>query len=399
MPYEIGGFDDEVRLELDGQAIHIAESWDMVESILAQPATWSMQLGNSAVAAEIIERYPKRTPFRAFIGDTLQLSGHIDGIGARGQATQVLIKGRDGLADLHDSGIEQIRSFRDGTYTDIVKYALEAVGLDPTKLISSNAANRKIKTGIPIAELESPAVSDLVLSEEVSKPGEGLSVGAVTKQEHQNQINESALAFVRRHIDRAGLFLWATADGHFVLSLPNGKQKAAYRLIRRKDGRDEGANIVDFDFMDDATHRHGIAAVYARSGGRKHGRVKISTGVTDQEMVNTPDFARGYRTVVVYRDANVQNKDQCEFFCRRKLAEERRNGYQLSYTVAGHTLPAIGGGRRAVVTPDTTIEVIDEVLGIEETMYIETVRRQRHDRTTTSLRLMRLGDLLFGGDP
>src|SRR3954469_13777046 len=122
MAYEIGDFNDEVRLVLNGNDIHVAESWDIVESILSQPATWTMTLGNSGIVADFIERYPKRSLFQMYIKGVLQMSGHIDGGGARGQATQVTVKGRDQLADLHDGGIETIRSFPDSTtYAELVQ--------------------------------------------------------------------------------------------------------------------------------------------------------------------------------------------------------------------------------------------------------------------------------------
>jgi prophage tail gpP-like protein len=362
--------------------------------VLTQPATWALRLGSSSLAADIIEKVPPNTPFKLFIAQALQMSGNTDAVGASGTATQITVRGRDALAPLHDSGIERLKTFIDGSYYDMVAWTLEQVGLDPTKLIKTNTNNRKMKAGIPIAELEQiEAESRNIIVNQAAASANGETVGKIIHQEHQNAIAESALSLIRRHIDRAGLMLWATADGHFCLSIPNASQRPAYRLIRRANGKSEGANVVDCDFMNDTTHRHALSACYSRTGGRKHGRAMVQAGVADDEMVNW-----GFRKAVLFRDVNVQNKQQGEFLCSRKLAEERRNGWRLSYTVAGHSLPAVdvSAGKRGIITVDTTVEVIDEVLGIEEVFYVESVRRQRHTSTTTTLRLMRQYDLLLG---
>jgi prophage tail gpP-like protein len=97
------------------------------------------------------------------------------------------------------------------------------------------------------------------------------------------------------------------------------------------------------------------------------------------------------------RDVNVSTDEQAEFFARRKLAESRRTGWQLTYTVAGHSTRAIGGLGRAVWTPDTVVEVEDDEFGLRDLFYIEAVDFRRPP-TTTTLTLMRTGDLVFGSD-
>jgi prophage tail gpP-like protein len=392
--------DDRVTLRANGQEIVIAESWDVQESMFHTPAAWTLRLGSSENAAEILKRFPKGATYQLAVAGILQMTGTLDGrhCGGGSGATQVTLKGRDILAKLHDTGTELNRSFRDDTYSELVSWAIEQAGLDPKLLsLAGNFKNRKLKAGIPITELQATVFTDVVNQETTAKKGE--TVGNIVHQDHQSRIDESLLTFCRRLLDRAGVLLWASADGGFLLGLPNASQKPAYRIVRRikKSGSVfEGGTVVDYDFTDDATNRHARVAVYGKHGGRHAGRGHAKGAYVDEELVNAPNI--GYRNVICYRDVDVQSEAQAEFYAARKLAEERRDGWQLSYTLSGLTMPAIGSGYRAIPTIDTTVEVIDEVLDLEGVFYVESVRRQRDPQTTTTLRLMRPGDIPLGGE-
>jgi hypothetical protein len=83
---------------------------------------------------------------------------------------------------------------------------------------------------------------------------------------------------------------------------------------------------------------------------------------------------------------------------RRKIAECRRAGWRLSYPVSGHTVAAIGGGR-AVWAPDTTVEVIDEELGLQGVMYLESVTFHASPHRWSELHVMRVDDLVYAEEP
>jgi prophage tail gpP-like protein len=81
------------------------------------------------------------------------------------------------------------------------------------------------------------------------------------------------------------------------------------------------------------------------------------------------------------------------------MAESRRQGWRLSYTVAGHTAGCPLGGR-VNWAPDTLIEVNDERLGIrEEVFWVESVTFNGSPQSTTTIELMRPRDLIFGDAP
>ena len=384
-----GGIDDRVRLELDGKEVLIAETYEVTAGVLSQPAAFSLRLGHGDVAAKIIRNFPPKTPFKLFIGDAVQQSGETDGFVAEGSAgaTGVTIRGRDALAPLHDGFVDAEKSFKDATYTSLVGAALKAVGITTGELVVSARADRQIKAGVKIVELAPPRTVDEIIAD-AGKSDTGASFQVVL----QSKLGERWYEFVRRHIDRAGLFLWAGVKGDFILSQPNAQQKPAYRIVRQRGKSNNAVNVVSAEFQNETTHRYSEIIIYGRGGGRKFGRTKSKGKFTDDEMI-----ALGYKRPLVLRDANVQSVLQAQFLARRKLAEAKRQGFALTYKLAGHSTPTIDGKDRAVWSPDTIVEVEDDEFAIKDLFYIENVVHRRAPETTTTIRLMRPDDLIFGG--
>ncbi|WP_394849707.1 hypothetical protein LZC95_19920 [Pendulispora brunnea] len=406
--HERGGLDDRVRLELGGQEVVVAESYEVRAGILSQPAAFGVRLGHGDVAAKLFKKYPPKTPFRLYIGDVLQQCGETDGYRAESSvgATEVTLRGRDSLAPLYDGYVERERSYLDSTFSELVRSALREVGLDPAKLRTSGRADRSIRAGVPITELGPPrTVDEIALSSGGRAPnpsGETNYAASI-----QTKLGERWFEFLRRYLDRGGLFLWSSTDGGFVLSQPNANLKPTYRIVRQRGKHDNSVNVLHAELVHETTHRHSEVVIYGRGGGRKFGRTKSRGSFVDNEMwqgfrqgpeaAGGPD-AQGYRRPLVLRDANVSTPGQAEFLALRRLAEERRAGWSLVYRLAGHTTPAIQGGGRAVWTFDTLVEVSDDEFDLHETFYIENVEYVRgSDGTTTTIRLMRLRDLVFGG--
>jgi hypothetical protein len=432
----IGAQEDSIGLVLNGERILTSESWEHTESVLSQPSAFSLRLGSGArsdfggtVNREILQRYPKGTTFQLYIGNVLQATGRTDGVSLEqsdGGPAEITIRGRDALARLHDTSVKAVVGVKVATYPDLVWYALQQVALapqgsaiDPDILTVDNTANRKLKAGVPVnAVLPHRTVEQILEDTGLGASGIGPNVGVV-QTTPLAKLNETWHQFLRRYLDRAGLMLWAGAKGNFVLGSPNGNQTPTYTLFRPSvSAPNAGGNIRGCSWQDDASHRHTEAIVYGRGGGKVVGRVKSKGGFADQEMVDA-GYAKGFDgkpggpgQPLVFRDVNVHSGAEASYFARRKLAEERRAGWRLEYRIAGLTLPATGAARfgaiygggaqpgaspRAVITPDTVVSVNDQELGIEGDFYVETCVRQRNPYTTTTVRLMRKEDLVFGG--
>ena len=403
----IGVDPDDVVLELGGQQFTIYEGYDLHESVFEHPAVWSVRTGSGATISRFLQSYPPRTTYQLFVGGALQATGRIDSIkvsGGGSKASEIIVSGRDALAPVHDSHVNGQFNFTDTTYTNLVWDVLQGLGLvtgsspDLAQLASTNDANRNIKANhsVTVQALRSP---DQILTDE-----SGNRTAVVGSVQITAKPGESWMTFLHRYLDPAGLILWAAADGTFVLSQPNTQQAPLYQITRRPVGDflggDSGSvgNAADYNFTNDCTHRHSAAIIYGRGGGRKLGVSKIRGSQVDLEMGQL-----GYQQVRCHHETHCQSQDMAENYALRKLAEERREGYQLWYTLAGHSLPLFGttagNGGMAVVTVDTIVQVDDAELGISGPFYIDTVIRSRSPFTSTKVRLVRPGDIFLDPTP
>lgn len=400
--------DDKVTLQLGGDDILLATSFHINQSILHQPADFSIRLGRGSITPDpklgptvkdLIRKYPPNTPFELRINGHLRLTGRTDGYrasAAGGQATELTIFGRDVLAPLHDSHIDHEKSFNDATYKSLVQAVLKEVGLDPSKVVSNGTADRKLRAGVNVRELLPIRTVDEILANK----GEGLTAGAAHSV-LQTKAGDRWMDYLRKQLDRAGLFLWAGGDGSIILSAPNSDLAPIYRIVRRRGQTRNDVNVIHADLLNDTRPRYTFGIVYGRGGGRKPGRSKSIGDSSDDEMISLYKFGQDFagnpinaRSMVI-RDAHCQNNAQAAYLAQRKLAEARRHGFQLVYTLAGLSTPSLDGGR-AVWTPDTCVEVKDDEFGIDGVFWIEKVEFQRQPVTTTTIHLMRPFDVIFG---
>lgn len=199
---------------------------------------------------------------------------------------------------------------------------------------------------------------------------------------------------LERELKLVGLFIWCDADGNFILAAPNAKQTPSFRLFRQRRGDRLTTNIVDCDFDDDTTSRHTRAIVYGRVGKGKKGRNKLRGEFKDEELIDS-----NFDAPVTIHDNDIATNAQAEYIARKTIAEERRSGWKLTYTVRGHTTDLISSADGASTnwTVDTIVAVDDRELGIKEDLYLEAISFRRGP-TTAELTLMRPKDLLFRED-
>lgn len=375
-----GDLNDRVVVRLDGESILIAESYEVQCAILTQPSTFTLRFGWGDVLRGLIQ---KATPGKTFVlevGGYPRFTGQVDGYEATSDAHGggvLTIHGRDNLAPLHDAFIEVEQSFDDSTYFDMVERAIvEVYGVaNAPSLFGSNDANRKLTTGIGVKPSADPNTKNAT---------------APSAKQLKTRIGERMYEFLKRQLDRAGLFLWAAGDGSFVISAPNGNQAPAYKIVRQRGQTRNAVNVTSVHYKNATEMRYSEATVYGKGGGKKFGRTKVNGSFVDTEMEGY-----GFHRPLVLRDAGVSNAEMAEFYARRKLAETRRAGWQLVYSVAGHTVPALGSGNRVAWGVDTVVNVEDQELGLSGSYYIERVVFRRNPQTTTELTLSRLEDLVF----
>jgi prophage tail gpP-like protein len=378
----LGVGEDRVVLHLGEADVLVAESYDVVQSILTQPSHFTLRLGWGSVLAGLIQKATPGTPFQLRIADTPRFTGQIDGYEATsdGSGGGVLtIHGRDNLAPIHDAFIEVETSYQDATYLDMVVAAVASVS-SSYQIFSTNDANRKLTTGIGVKPDRNPSVD----------PTESPNTTGPTAKQLRTRVGERLYEFIKRQLDRAGLFLWAAGDGSLVLSQPNGNQPPIYKIVRQRGQTRNAVNALSVHYRNATEGRYSEATIYGRGGGKSFGPTRTQGAFVDTEMQGY-----GFHRPLVLKDTNCNNNEQAQFYARRKLAETRRMGWSLVYTVSGHTVPALGTGQLAVWAPDTVVAVDDQELSIAGNFYIEHCVFRRNPQTTTELTLMKPGDLIF----
>jgi prophage tail gpP-like protein len=378
----LGAVDDAVRVTLGGSEALIVESYEIHQAVLTQPAAFNLRMGYGDVVQTLAAQWPPHTPFTLSIGQVLQQTGFTDGYELAGNdnATEITVRGRDNLAQLHDAYVTADISYSNLSFADLVAKVLDDSGYELRTLRYTNAANRSVMAGVGVKETAAPRDAS---TEQATGP---------IQKALQAKVGERRYEFLTRVLATAGFFLWCASDGTFILSEPNANQTPTYQIVRQRNATRNLVSVSHASLRVDTTHRFSEAIIYARGGGRKFARQRSKGSFTDDEVIGWGITARPF----VARDANVTNQDQADFYARRKLAESRRAGWQLEYTVTGHTTAALAGGR-AVWTPDTVVTVDDDEFGIHENLWIEgvTFRRDESGGTSTQLTLMRPSDLIF----
>lgn len=387
------GKEPDVQLILDGQRVLIAERYKVRLSYLTQPAAFSLTFGTAETLGQMKKKYPPGTRFSLLIAGRQVMTGRIDGWGASGAASALQVEGRDALAPLHDTSIELEQSFTGDTIYAFVRKVLDGIGLSDRKLLTSNQKNRAHIVG---NDPQGYKVKDTNPKAPRNAANDAFNAGAggATNKHVQAQLGEKGYDFLKRHLDRAGLFLFCDAFGDFILAEPYTAQVSAFRIQRNGAGQFRFSDVVDFDHQNKTAGRYSRVSVYTRGETKRGGRPPAVTTVHDTEME-----AWGFDRVLAFRDANCDTVAKAEFMARRKMAEQRRAGWKLSYTLAGVTAGSPLGGR-LVLAPDTMIEVDDQQLDIDEDLWCEAVTFACDGKaTTTTVELMRPQDLIFGDEP
>lgn len=390
----LGAANDEVTLQLGFETqnqILNCEAYDISMAIFDQPSAFSLRLGTGDLAAQLLARYPNGSPFRLSVGGQPQFTGYTDGFTASDGpgATEVSFEGRDILAAICDTEIEKEESFQADTHVALVQKAIARVSLlrpfevDPPLVVSSNAANRARITGTNITALEDSSEKELLGI--AGSKGDAYVV-------LRTHLGETLINLLRRHLDSAGLFIWAGADGNIVVGVPNSKQQPLYRFFRKRGGNPT-SNVVRATYRNSLRPRYSEVVIYGKTTGRKYARTTVKGAYTDDEVVNA-----GITKIRVLRNMDVTSTAHAEHLAKKELAACRRRGFFLEYTVAGHSAPCLltNNRTRAVIAPDTVAEIDDDEYNLHGRFWIESVYHHRRPETLTTFRLLSPDVLVFG---
>lgn len=393
----LGAANDVVTIELGlapNNTLAVCTGYDVQMGIFDQPSAFSVRTGTGDLARELLAKYPNGTPFRLNVGGQAQFTGYTDGFDANdggGDGTEISFEGRDILAALCDTEIEKEESFQAASHVELIRKAIERVGLlkpfelDPPSVVGSNKANRAKITG---ANIVAPGdSSEAELLQIAGSKGDSYVV-------LRTHLGETLMNLLRRHLDAAGLFIWAAASGDIVVGVPNSKQAPLYHLIRRR-GSTPTSNVIRARYHNTFRPRYSEVVIYGKTTGRKFSRSTVKGAYTDDEVVSA-----GISKVRVLRNMDVTSTAHAEHLAKKELAACRRRGFMFEYTVAGHSAPNLftNGRTRAVFAPDTVVTVDDDEFGLHGNFWIESVSHRRTPFTTTTIRMLSPDVLIFGDD-
>jgi prophage tail gpP-like protein len=401
----LGGVNDEVTLTIGGAGTtRICESYEVKQSIFTQPNGYAIRLGSAETAKKILEFATPNTATELRINGLLQQTGWTDGpeLSSGGGGTIVTIHGRDATAVVHDPYFEADKNFGSSlSIGELTGEVLDLVVPRSYTLVYSNAANRQSQTGGTV-NLTAPDDLKAALTSPKNK-------------QRSAKFGHKVWEFLRHEHEQAGLFLWATADGNFILSQPHAAQKPLYRIVRQYGLTRNVVSVENISWKNVATGRFSSYEVRARGGGKSAvaisapqappdvqpaltgsggptGRKQHVGRVVDDEMV-----AWGINRPWTNIHGKATTPAACEFLARRERAKRRADNWNLVYLVPGHSTVSLDGGSRIVWAVDTMVEVVDEILNIRGTFYIESLTFKRGpDGTATELTLLRPEDLIFG---
>lgn len=390
----LGATNDRVHLVMgfsSNAEVFICESYDIRMGVFDVPNEFSIRLGSGDLARQLLAAYPNGSPFKIVVGGQTQFQGYTDGFDASDSdgGTEVTFEGRDILASVCDTEIEKEESFEAATHLQLVQKAIAKVNLikpfevDPPIVISSNAANRIQITGQNVV-----AQSDSSEKELLQTAGSSGDTFTVLR----THLGETLINLLRRHLDSAGLFIWAGASGDIVVGVPNSKQPPLYSVVRKR-GSDRTSNVVSAHYRNTLKGRYSEVVIYGKTTGRKFARTTIKGAYTDDEVVNA-----GISRVRVLRNAEVTSTAHAEHLAKKELASCRRKAFRLEYTIAGHSMPCLltGGKTRAVVAPDTVVSVDDDEYNLHGNFWVESVRHHRSPHTQSTMNLLSPDVLIFG---
>lgn len=350
---------------------------------------------------------------RLTLNGSVQATGHIDSISISASRTggvEYRVDGRDRLGPAVNACANPFQTFKTGqTLEDILKTVFAPFGWSkPEQFDVSNEANRSIQSM-------------------TSNRGQRLSKGGKKhgpkplKSYVQHQCapfaKEGVFNFATRLATRAGLWIWCSADGEkLIVSKPDFESDPIATLLRNAEG---GTNILDGEVRFDSTDQPTAIFVDAFTNGGEYGRGRarayaFNPAVTtrgglsslaelhpDAREVELPVAQDNVVMIVPFESVqyatatDCQTQEQLENFLKREMALLRRKSLSVNYTVEGHIMNSTTGP--AAWTVDTTVQVKDDVAGVDEVLYVagRTFHKSRYGGTTTHLELIRLNSLEF----
>lgn len=333
-------------------------------------------------------------PVTLTVGDAGQLAGRIDvtEIGRRGAA--VACSGRDYIADLVECNVDPSLVIKDQmTLQAALKLAMSPVGINV--VLGDAKVMRDVRSG---------------RSARAKAPPDFLSLKL---QDLQPDSEQGIYEWANRIVARHGATIQPTLRRNEInVVAPNYDQEALYQIRRTRNPG--GANRVkeayatrDFARFPTFTIIRGQGAGKDVSGkDADNTSASINSAGLTPETIEVSAFGRRkpkphgddadgylYRLLSLH-DRTATNKTQVNAAAFRAIWDRLKDTLLYTATLRGHQDPDTG----AIYTPDTIIDVQDDVAGVREKLWIKQRKLSYDPRggAETQITCWRIGALQLG---
>lgn len=424
VPYSPDAPDGEqIQLRLTDEHVNITNftSYTFSSAFLTPSDDFSFTIGDEYLTDKLENALKLGARVSLTINNSIRVAdGYIDRVAItaeHGSGRTWVIKGRDRLGLAVDAGVDPTHQFDAGaTLEDVLVWTFSTFGwVNPDKHFTiDNAANRAVMSG---------GNRGIKMTKGGKKKGPKPLKSFVLHQCRPYN-HESAFEFAKRLANRFGLWIWPTADGEqLVIGQPDFTEEPSYVLRRGQNGI---GNVESGTATFDRTNQPSIIIADGFGGGGEYGRGRYKAfavnpyfGVDEQGFIlpevqalisqklqdhtqivmSTQPFRRRVAQVparpVWLHDDESKSPDQLEAYIRREMSQLIRQGLDIEYTCTGHGQYDAQGDFVAFAV-DTIADVQDDVTGIHERMYVQSVTFEKSRAGTSAhLGLIRLNSLQF----
>lgn len=346
----------------------------------------------------------ERQPVEIIVDGKQQVVGQIDQVSLGESGSAAKLSGRDYMADLVEDRVNPAAKVtKNMSLADALLLVAAPQGV---KKIEGPNSRRNILTGTTVGNAAPPRDFKQVKLDEY-KPGEG---------------GEGLYAYMDRVVARHGETLQPSSRRDtVVLAHPDFGQSPSGRIQRYRDPRRAIENniIGEPRATRDWSSVPTVVLVCGKQGIASRGKTALSATVKLRDFAPNalndlspevrasivdvvPDPAapppnvdgeRHFYRLLFHRDEQARNQEQLQRVANRLMSERLRATLKYEVTLRGHSDPATG----AMWAVDTTIDVVDEVCNINETLWIakRTLMYERSRGATTKLECWRLNTLLL----
>ena len=346
---------DSVALQITGHRIERFLSYSVEADLYTADDAFSLELARPEIAIKRGQRC------ELYVNGGLELTGIIDKVSRKydKQGLTMRVEGRDLMGLLVDSCCEKFVTVEGKKLSELAEMLLENVPFINRKgiIYQENIIGKlhgKKKT------VDSPDLGYMDTPQRISQIEPGMTIFEVLKT----------------YAASRGLMFFALADGTFVFGRPKAKGEPVFTLTCSKSG---GGNILEGEEIDDISKRFSKVTVIGQQQGQDDFGIDATKINSPSGVAQDPDFP--FYKPCVTKDNN--DSQSPELHARFLMEQQRHQGYQLHYTVQGHSQ----NGKNWRI--NELCRVKDEILGVDGVylIYGRTMGRSRQSGTTTSLKL------------